>query len=414
MGLPFLLAVLCFFVLPQQGMQKKVEQRANIKFLCAAGKTPIECWRALQAVYGHDCLSQMQVRVWHHRFRGGDTDIKDKMRSGRKRTVRVCRNINRIEAHLEKDRRGSVRQLADETGVKKSTLHKILRKDLHRKKVSCKFIPRILMQEQKDFRVKLCKENLGRLRADSHFLEHLICGDESSIPLYDPETKCATNQWKRSGEPRPQKALRGRAKKSSMLICFFDSYSVIHQQFMPKGVTVTKEEYCRILDDLKQDIRRKRPGMWKGGRDGNTDRDFVLQHDNASSHTAIITLAKIGESGIDLLAHPPYSPDLAVADYFLFPHLKSLLRGQEFPNIEAMQAETHRQLLNIDRDLLKKAFLDLPKQWLKCVKSGGDYFEGHHLDVEQEYADLDISSSSEEESENDSEEAESDFESDAF
>ena len=185
---------------------------------------------------------------------------------------------------------------------------------------------------------------------------------------------------------------------------------------MPKGVSVTSEVYCDILDQLKEDIRRKRPGMWKGGHDGQTDKDFVLQHDNASCHTAVPTLAKIGESGIDLLAHPPYSPDLAVANFFLFPHLKSLMRGTQFARIEDMHAETCCLLLNIDRDLLKKAFLDLPKCWLKCIKSGGDYFEGNHVDVEDEYGELDIAESSEEEeSEDDSSGGtESDYESDAF
>ncbi len=183
---------------------------------------------------------------------------------------------------------------------------------------------------------------------------------------------------------------------------------------MPKGVSVTSEVYCDILDQLKEDIRQKRPGMWKGGRDGQTDKDFVLQHDNASCHTAVPTLAKIGESGIDLLAHPPYSPDLAVADYFLFPHLKSLLRGTQFARIEDMQAETHCLLLNIERDLLKKAFLELPKRWLKCIKSEGNYFEGNHVDVEDEYGELDIAESSEEESEDDSTESQSDYDSDTF
>ncbi len=93
MGVPFFLVVLSILVLPQQGMQKKVEQRANIKFLCAAGKTPIECWRSLQAVYGTDCLSKTQVWVWYRRFRGGDTDICDKARAGRPRTVCVPRTL---------------------------------------------------------------------------------------------------------------------------------------------------------------------------------------------------------------------------------------------------------------------------------------------------------------------------------
>ena len=82
MGVPLFLVVLSILVLPQQGMQKKVEQRANIKFLCAAGKTPIECWRSLQAMYGTDSLSKTQVQVWHRRFQGSNTDIRDKARAG--------------------------------------------------------------------------------------------------------------------------------------------------------------------------------------------------------------------------------------------------------------------------------------------------------------------------------------------
>ncbi len=63
-----------------------------------------------------------------------------------------------------------------------------------------------------------------------------------------------------------------------------------------------------------------------------------------------------------------------------------------------------RLLRNIDRELLKKAFLELPKRWLKCVKNGGNYFEGRHIDVETKYADLDIAETSEEEDSDDSDE----------
>jgi hypothetical protein len=34
-----------------------------------------------------------------------------------------------------------------------------------------------------------------------------------------------------------------------------------------------------------------------------------------------------GQKGIKLLPHPPYSPDLALADFFLFPKAKSELSG---------------------------------------------------------------------------------------
>ncbi len=146
--------------------------------------------------------------------------------------------------------------------------------------------------------------------------------------------------------------------------------------------------------------------MWKGGRDGRTDKDFILQHDNASSHTAIITIAKLGESGIELLAHPPYSPDLAPADYFLFPYLKSKLRGEQFGTIQEMQQRVKLELCRIPEELFDKAIHDLSRRWLKCIKNEGKYFEGQGIDIETEYAALDIAFeeselSSDEESEQD-------------
>lgn len=72
--------VLCLILgmVTLNGMQKSREQRVNIKFMVALGKTPIQCWRALRDVYGDDCLSKTQVRVWHRRIRGGDIDVSDK------------------------------------------------------------------------------------------------------------------------------------------------------------------------------------------------------------------------------------------------------------------------------------------------------------------------------------------------
>ncbi len=132
--------------------------------------------------------------------------------------------------------------------------------------------------------------------------------------------------------------------------------------------------------------------MWKGGRDGRTDKDFILQHDNASSHTAIITIAKLGESDMELLGHPLYSPDLAPADYFLFPYLKSKLQGEQFPTIQELQKRVKLELRRILEELFDKAICDFPRRWVKCIKNEGKYFEGQGIDVESEYADLDIAS----------------------
>ncbi len=75
-------------------------------------------------------------------------------------------------------------------------------------KLSPKFVPRILTQEQKAHHVLLCEQNLARLRADKDLMEHVITTDESWFAVFDPETKANTLEWHPKGGLRPQKALR--------------------------------------------------------------------------------------------------------------------------------------------------------------------------------------------------------------
>jgi hypothetical protein len=43
---------------------------------------------------------------------------------------------------------------------------------------------------------------------------------------------------------------------------------------------------------------------------------------------------------MSVMPHPPYSPDLAPYDFFLFPKMKLMLKGRRFDTIEEIQAES--------------------------------------------------------------------------
>jgi transposase len=74
--------------------------------------------------------------------------------------------------------------------------------------------------------------------------------------------------------------------------------------------------------------------------------------------------------------HPPYSPDLAPADFFLFPKLKSTLKGRRFQTIEEIQENAVRELRAITESAFQEAFQQWKKRWEWCITSRGDYFEG--------------------------------------
>ena len=50
---------------------------------------------------------------------------------------------------------------------------------------------------------------------------------------------------------------------------------------------------------------------------------------NAPSHTSLKAMAKLKQLRFELVAHPPYSPDLAPSDYYLFPNFKSCSRERD-------------------------------------------------------------------------------------
>jgi histone-lysine N-methyltransferase SETMAR len=65
--------------------------------------------------------------------------------------------------------------------------------------------------------------------------------------------------------------------------------------------------------------------------------DWFLLHDIAPSHNATILKQVLAQRKVIVLDHPPYSPDLAPADYFVFPKIKSHFKGRLFDSISGIQ-----------------------------------------------------------------------------
>lgn len=112
-------------------------------------------------------------------------------------------------------------------------------------------------------RVRIATENLEHLRADPHLLDKIVSGDESPVYLLDPETRSESKQWLPKAGQRPTKALRGQARKKTMLTVFFDARGVVLTEFND-GIVDT-DSYINTLRKLRENVRRKRPFIWRGG-----------------------------------------------------------------------------------------------------------------------------------------------------
>ena len=76
--------------------------------------------------------------------------------------------------------------------------------------------------------------------------------------------------------------------------------------------------------------------------------------------------------GIKTVPHPPYTPDLAPCDFWLFPKL----RGSRYETIEEMKEAVTKVIDTLTQEDFRGAFLKLLERYNKCIAAGGDYFEG--------------------------------------
>ena len=103
--------------------------------------------------------------------------------------------------------------------------------------------------------------------------------------------------------------------------------------------------------------------------------ELYYLHDNAPIHTSAASMATIEGCGLTLLSHPPYSPDLAPSDFYLFNNLKRNLRGQRYETKDELRDAVTSFLNEKPPEFFKKAFQELAIRWQKCVDANGLYFE---------------------------------------
>ena len=153
-----------------------------------------------------------------------------------------------------------------------------------------------------------------------------------------------------------------------MYIVFWDMTGILLAHQVPAGVTVNAKYYRYVLEDLLADsVRRSRPGV--------NSKSVLLQHDNAPAHSAAVTKTAISDLGWVLLPHPPYSPDSAPSDFFLFRKMKDYLRGKVFESRSALGSSFHQFTLSLTKNDYEGAIKSLPGRWQACLNANGDYFE---------------------------------------
>ena len=139
--------------------------------------------------------------------------------------------------------------------------------------------------------------------------------------------------------------------------------------WVPTGQTVNKEYYVEVLREFRKRFRRKRPALFKSAQ-------WHFHQDNVPVHKSIFVTDYLTKMGIKTVSHPPYSPELAPCDFWLFPKLKEKHRGCRYETCEEMKEAVTKVIDTLTREAFHGAFKKLLERYNKCIAAGRDYFEG--------------------------------------
>jgi hypothetical protein len=81
-----------------------------------------------------------------------------------------------------------------------------------------------------------------------------------------------------------------------------------------------------------------------------------LHHDNALDHDALTVREFLAKKSIMKLDHPPYSPDLAPCDFWLFTKLETALKGHRFSDTANIQGHATTIMQSIPEKRFQKYF----------------------------------------------------------
>ena len=90
---------------------------------------------------------------------------------------------------INADHRRTIDEISEITGLSWSSCQRILTEDLNMKRVSAKFVPRFLTEDQKNNRLNVCYDLREQAGNDPQILSKVVTRDETWCYGYNPETK---------------------------------------------------------------------------------------------------------------------------------------------------------------------------------------------------------------------------------
>lgn len=329
----------------------KVHLRHCLLYEFEKGNNASVATENLCGVFGDDSVNVRTVQRWFAKFKNGEFSLEDEPRSGRPTKI----DNEELRRELEQNPYSTSVTLGQMFNVSHSTILEHIH-SLGFVLKYARWIPHDLTERNRIDRVQVCSSLLARNETNP-FLDRLITGDEKWIHYKNPVRKRAYVQ---PGQSTPTVAKPDLHPKKRMLCIWWDRQGPVYYELLRQGETIDSTRYCQQLTQLEAAIKEKRPAL--ANRKG-----IVFQHDNARPHASMVTQQKLASLGWEILPHPPYSPDIAPSDFYLFQSLQNFQNEDDVLN--ALTEYFHSKPATFFEEGINR----LPARWRTVVENNGHY-----------------------------------------
>lgn len=346
-------------------------------------KAYLECEKSLQEARRKFCSrynlrrlseapSVQLIRSWFMRFEETGSTLNKRI-PGRARSVTTAENVERLRDAVNRNPRRSIRKHAAVLGIKKSSVHTILKKIIHFHPYKIQIVQKLRPNDYPSRRT--FAQQMLQSFPSNHRLSNIFFSDEAHFHLDGYVNKQNYRYWA-PNNPHNKHSKSLHTQKVTVW-CAISGSSIIGPYFFEdavgRSVTVSSVNYCEMIQNFFLPRLQNCPFV---------NRNTWFQQDGATAHTARITIEMLRNcfpekfiSRFGDMAWPARSPDLSPCDYFLWGYLKSKVYGNEPQDLAQLKRNIRTEIRNISPDLCRRVFANLRFRLEECIQ-----YDGHHLD----------------------------------
>lgn len=299
--------------------------------------------------------------------------VRDKPRSGRPQIDQIVKE-NVVLSAIE-DPHVTVRQLANEYNIAKSSVSKIFKKvKYHPYKIR---LLHELAEDDFDRRLQFCEDFMSRNDRYPDFIEKVLFSDEATFYLNGHVNRQNCRYWSDTNPHWMQEYRTQRPQKVNVWAGIIGN-TIIGPYFFEENLTG-----ALYLNFLQNTLIHELIRLFPDNLNPNTvDNTIWFQQDGAPPHydvnvrnflNATFPNRWIGRRGP--LEWPARSPDLTPLDFFLWGYLKSKVYVNKPPNLEELMERIRQEVRNITPEILANVRNECINRIGYCQLVNGEHFQ---------------------------------------